>query len=462
MSGYYKEKIKIKRNDDKFLDGYARKERFISLNVNGFDDDYNGTAEFNGKTVHISNSVIGDSVKVYPFSLNKEVVTTKIEKIETPSENRVKPSCKYFPECGNCNLLHQNYEYQLGLKTKRINKIASKYKCYSQKCIPSLSHGSRNKAHFTFLNVGRKVALGFFNEETHEVVPIKSCAMQCGNFALAIEVVTAWANEERLSVYNPKNGSGLLRFAVCRIFENRIMVTIVATEKLRSLDKLYLKLTEKFSEVTLYQNVNFAKSNEVFSDEFIFVDGAKKLHGSLLGVEFDLGANSFYQVNDYITSKIYTAVLNEIKESDCDVVIDAYSGIGITSALFAKSGKKVISIEIVKKAVEDAKEIASKNGVYDKIKFIAADCVKILPKLKYEGKAVFFVDPPRKGLGSSVCKTIIGFAPEVILYLSCNPESLNRDLEILVKSGYKLNSVTPYDMFPNTKHVETLCVLEKV
>ena len=150
-----------------------------------------------------------------------------------------------------------------------------------------------------------------------------------------------------------------------------------------------------------------------------------------------------------------------MKASKCSTVLDLYSGIGITSMLFAKSGKKVVSIELVPEAVENARQLARLNGLESKIKMLCGDCKDVLPTLKHGNNTIFFVDPPRKGLGFSVCQDITKFRPQTIIYLSCSPSSLAQDLSVFTHRGYSIKSITPYDMFPNTRHVETLVVLER-
>ena len=177
-------------------------------------------------------------------------------------------------------------------------------------------------------------------------------------------------------------------------------------------------------------------------------------------MNFELSPDAFFQVNTEMAARMYSRILALAEEIAPKTVVDAYSGIGITSLLFAKAGMEVISVEQVRSAVEDARCMAKRNGLQDKVRALCGDCAKVLPGLKLRGDTLFFVDPPRRGLGESVCRTILNFAPKYVLYLSCGPEALAEDLKRLQKGGYKLKLAEPYDLFPHTEHVETICLLE--
>ena len=200
----------------------------------------------------------------------------------------------------------------------------------------------------------------------------------------------------------------------------------------------------------------------MFSQNFRSIAGPKKLRGELLGVKFELSPDAFFQVNTEMAEKMYSRILDMAKEIGPETVVDAYSGIGITSLLFARAGMQVTSIEQVPSAVEDAKAMIKYNKLSDKVRALCGDCAKVLPKLHPKGDTLFFVDPPRRGLGESVCRTIVGFGPKYLLYLSCGPEALAEDIRRLQKGGYKLRSAEPFDLFPHTDHVETICLLERV
>lgn len=471
MSGYYIKKT-IKRkprlSDDeckKIIASNKAVERTFTYKIAELNEDFNGISVNGNKKTIIKAALPGEVVETlsprFQHSKDKrEPLALGIKNIITPSKDRVTPICPHYGKCGGCQLLHVSYTKQLSLKTSIVNKIALKYGCHSDKTISANEFHYRNKVHLVFTKYEGKVAMGFFNEESHAAVPIKDCPLHGDWLSKLIKALSSWANNHHLSVYEPWTGKGLLRFAVARYINGALMLTIVATERIKN-DDLKTYISKDFKDVAIYTNINTSPSSQVFSDEFYHLpETAEKIKATMLGTTFALGNCSFFQINTQVAELIYAKVANEIKRSTADTVVDAYSGIGITSVMFAKTGKKVISIEIVKKAVEDARELAAQNGV--KLTQIVGDCNEVLSHLDCGNNSIFFVDPPRKGLGKSVCRSIMAFSPKEIIYLSCNPETLDYDLYQLTKSGYALTSITPYDMFPQTKHVETLCILKKL
>ena len=439
--------------------------RTKKLDIERIDSNFCGVAEVKGRIFHVKNVLLNERVEVeLPHlkdqSREKTYVYTPI-RIITPSPDRVDVSCPYANDCGNCNLLHCKYTAQLRDKAQRLNSTLNQIGVKSAKFIPSEQFAYRNKVHLAFTEVEKKTLVGFFNEETNRVVPVRRCQLHGAWFEKLVNVLNTWATDNRLRAFKPWEQEGLLRFAVCRHLKGRIMVTIVARENIRCMDKLYSMLDKEFKEVSLYLNINTQADSKVFSPKFIHYGGEKKLKGSILAINILLSPNSFFQVNEQIASEIYSKVLDYAATDDTDTIVDAYSGIGITSLLFASKGKNVVSIEVVPQAVEDAKELAALNNLQSKIKHICGDCNNILPKLKVDGRTTFFVDPPRKGLGAKVCETIIKFKPAKIVYLSCNPETLAEDLVRFKDGGYTVEEVTGYDMFPNTKHMESLVCLTR-
>ena len=439
--------------------------RTKKLDIEALDADFCGIAHMKGKTYRVRNTLPQERIETELPNLKnkdreKEYIYTP-SRIISASPDRVDIPCPYANVCGNCNLLHCSYDAQKRIKVQRFDDDLKEAGIKADNFISSSQFEYRNKVHLAFSESGRQTVVGFFNEENHNVIPVKECLLHGEWFKKLAAILTKWASENHITAFKPWAQTGVLRFAVCRHFNNNIMVTIVARENIRFMDKLYSALDKAFDEVSLYLNINTQNNSKVFSDKFIFINGKRKLHGNILGIDFYLSPNSFFQVNEEIASEIYSAVLEKISSLNADRIVDAYSGIGITSLLFASRGYNVTSIEIVPKAVDDAKELAELNNLKDNIKFICGDCNNILPKLDVTENTVFFVDPPRKGLGKNVSESIIRFKPKHIIYLSCDPTSLGCDLMLLQKGGYSVQSTVLFDMFPNTKHVEGLVVLSK-
>ncbi len=434
----------------------------LHIEVDKLNIDLFGVTIINDKPRLVKNAIPFELIEAEEEYVNGIGKVYKPVKIIEPSEFRVTPLCDKFEQCGNCNLLHMQYERQLREKTIMLKKhLRNVCDVYIDDCVASSNVEWRNKAHLVFSKKGKRTVVGFVNEESHKALEISECKMHGEWFSILAKILVKWAQSNALEPYIPEKHAGILRFAVARKIGDAIMLTIVSTTDISGkMDDLYSALCDSFKGVSLYNNINNQKNSMVFSDKFVHVCGEEKLNGSLLGVKYSLSPNSFLQTNEGVTEKIYSRILDIINKSGSNTVIDLYSGIGITSILFAKSGKDVISIESVKAAVEDAKLLAERNGVAGKIKMYCGDCKEILPRIKARN-SVFFVDPPRRGLGASVCNDIIRFSPKTLVYLSCNPETLASDLSLLTRKGYRISSVTPYDMFPNTRHVETLVVLYK-
>lgn len=441
------------------------KARLKKLDINELDDSFVGIAYSKNKTYLVKNVLEGERVEVeLPCLKNKEREKNYIHtprRIITASDDRVPTVCSYINSCGNCKLLHCRYEAQIQKKTNKVNAELSSAGLAVSSFTQSRQTNCRNKVHLAFTDDGKRTVVGFFNEETRRVVPVQKCHLHGDWFEKLVSILNKWATDNKLTAFKPWAKSGILRFAVCRYLNGNIMLTIVSRENIRCMNKLYNELCKSFQDVSLYLNINTQENSKVFSDKFIHINSSKKLSGKLLGIDIRLSPNSFFQVNEYIAEKIYSTVLDEAKKAAPDVIIDAYSGIGITSTLFAANGYNVTSIEIVPKAVEDAKELAKLNRIEHNINFICGDCNNILPKLTVSENSLFFVDPPRSGLGAQVCNSIIKFKPKHIIYLSCDIHSLHKDIDCLKNGGYFAESIQLFDMFPNTKHIEALVCIKK-
>lgn len=440
------------------------------LKVKHYDDDLCPTARIGSRIYHVSGAIDGETVNTKEYATNGRNVYSSVCEVLSASPNRVLPECKLCNACGGCSLMHINYEKQLEIKKNYVKKTLSNVvdPLIVDDTVSIEQFSTRNKLHLVFGGKIGNVKLGFFNPATKRVVDVKNCICHPSWYLVVYDILNSWANEYKFSVYDPKTSKGLLRFAAIRVLDNRIMLTLVVTsEKLcenkdktnACIDYLYQKLTEAFDSVSLWLNLNKERTNEVMSGRIVHLRGEKSLKATMLDNSIVLRPTSFFQVNEKMASRIYSDVLELAKRSGSRVMVDCFSGIGVTSLLFAKHFEKVLSVEIVQSAVACAKDMAKLNGT-ENIQFICADVNSVLPTLKIGSESTFFVDPPRAGLGEKICSSILKFAPSQIVYLSCNPETLKRDLEILC-GKYKVDLVRPYDMFPNTKHIETLVWLTR-
>lgn len=461
---YFKQQFKKARQEkraqtDDYFEEQTSQDKIFEIEK--LNDNFEGIAHKKGKMFVIKDALPGEKVEIKNIKKEEKVIKADIRRIVEPSEDRVSRKCKYADKCGACSLLHCSYSLQASLKRKHVSRKLTMLKGVTvNETVALKQFACRNKVHLVFSEENGAITLGFFNEETHRVVDIKRCILHGDWFDETVDILKEWAQENGISAYKPNIGKGVLRFAVIRKLKNNVMVTIVATSKPQNLNELYFNLKSLFDQVSLYVSVNTNKTNEVMSGKTEYVAGEKCLYGEMLGVKFLLGPQSFFQVNEAIAEKAYEKVRNIIKSTKAECVIDAYSGIGITSMLFAPCTKQVISIEINPEAVDDAKNLMALNGIKN-VKALCGDFNKILPTLSVPDNTVFFVDPPRAGLGDAVCRKIASFAPKTLIYMSCSPDTLKSDLFTLTANGYEITEVTPFDMFPNTKHIETLVCLTR-
>ncbi len=384
-----------------------------------------------------------------------------------------KITCEHFNICGGCNNLNIDYETQLKNKQQFVKECLNSFniKAGVNKTVGMFyPYKYRNKLHLAIRGTETKPEIGFFMENSNRVVSVNSCCLFDNWVKDVIEIIRQYILKFKISPYNKRTNIGILKYVTVRNINNEIILTLVVTSlNFGGRDWLLNLLKAKFKAVSLYACLNKRTDNAVFDERgFKHLGGYKKLRGEMLGVKFELSPNSFFQVNNEITNKIYKQVNQEINPYSNSVVLDLYSGIGITSCIFALNGAKVVSIESVPEAVNDAKNIIKLNGLENKITPYLGRCEQLITKINFNkivggvAEVSVFIDPPRIGCVKTVLDKILELKPNKIIYLSCNPETLARDLSVLVKYNYKLNSVTPFDMFPQTNHIETLAVLTKI
>lgn len=443
---------KSERNENKKI----AEDRYL-VTPAAYDENFKGLSTVGSCELVIDGAIVGEREEVEIKRKRGTTFYADFVKTDEPSPVRRPVRCKEFLSCGNCVFLHIAYEKQLKIKQEMAINALEPYFADVSETVSVGEFGYRNKAHLAFAEWNRKLILGFFDDLTHEIIPVKNCLLHAEWFKIASEIILEWARSRSLRAYNPRTGKGLLRYALLRKTDEGLMLTLVINGgKLSGTETLYNSLKEKFGKVSFYTCDNKSASSSVLSGKLRLEKGEEYLSGEMSGVKFTLSPDSFYQINEKAAARIYADVLSMISASPCETVIDCFSGIGITSALFAKSGKKVISIEIVPSAVRDARRIGALNDLSGHISYFCGDAAKILPKVGAAENSIFFVDPPRGGLGEKTALMITEFSPKEIIYLSCNPNSLKEDLKTIIENGYKIVSATPYDLFPQTKHIEIL------
>ena len=449
------------------------KGEILELDITSYGKDGEGVAKLDNFVIFIPGCLVGERVKVQVTDVKKAFAFAKVIKVITPSKERITPFCPIFFRCGGCEMQHVNYDYQLKVKRENVKNCIDKACKIDSNVNPVVcgekKFGYRNKVQIPIREVNGKAMAGFYKEGSHTFVPFEKskdaelgdCSLHTATMQLIIDKVVAWVNDNKISTYDEIKNKGIIRHLVLRRVDNSYSICLVINSNtLPKQKELIESLKELDLPFSLYVSQNLKQTNVIMGDKISCVYGEEKIEGAALGVKFTVNPNSFLQVNDEIRDKIYKAVIDEVEKDPDSIVFDVYSGIGILSNVFAKSAKKVIGIEIVKEAVEDANKLAKLNG-NDNITNICGDAAKELPRVIKEYKnqnTIVVIDPPRKGCDEKVLQSMLDAEPKKIAYISCNPATLARDLSML-QEKYDIISIEPYDMFPQTKHVETVALL---
>ena len=444
----------IKKND-------ILEVEILNLGCNG-----EGVAKVDGVVIFVPYTLPGEIVKIQIINTRQKAYIGKVLEILKPNMDRVDPKCPYFSKCGGCQLQHLKYEASLIFKQQLVSDAIQhigKIKCKINNCESSdKNYFYRNKLALPFDS--KNGLIGMFRTNSHSIVNIENCYIQEPWCKDLIAIFNDYVMTNQISIYDEITGKGLIRHLVARMANNKILISVVINGKvLPYREYLINKLNEKFNEFGLNINVNMTNSNVIMTDNFKHIYGLKEIEIEEYGVKYNINNASFMQVNEYIKRKIYNAVLDEVSTSD--IIIDAYSGAGLLTAILSKKCKFAYGIEIVKPAVDIANYLKTCNNISN-MQNICGDTTKELPKLIKKINSDFSVvlDPPRKGCSALVMETLAKVEPKKVIYISCNPSTLARDLRTFLdaNSNYEIKKIQPFDMFPNTKHVETLAVLETV
>lgn len=446
-----------------------KQDDVLIVDVTDYGMNGEGVAKSDGCVIFVPYAMAGERVKIKISYAKKDFATATLLEVLDPSPDRVKPPCNRFGRCGGCDLMHVAYAKQLSIKKDNLITTLRRVGHLEypvDDCVPSdKPFGYRNKVQLPFGIVNGKVALGFFRENSHKIVSITKCFLHEVWLEKLIGAVLQFCNENDISVYNEETGKGLLRHLVARKVGGALSVVFVINgDTLTRTDKLRASLDKEFDSYALYLSENRKRTNVIMGERLIpLVD--KKLTENVLGIEIGVNPLSFMQVNPYIRDEIYRRVVTALSESD--VVIDAFSGVGLMGAILAKKGKKVYAVEIIPEAVNDANAMARGNVIADNLTTICGDCTEVLPRLcdkllqeNPNAKISVIVDPPRKGLTPTVTDLLTSLPLTSICYVSCNPATLARDLTTLTQS-FTILSITPFDMFSQTRHLETLVCLTR-
>ncbi|MCW1928358.1 23S rRNA (uracil(1939)-C(5))-methyltransferase RlmD [Bhargavaea beijingensis] len=433
--------------------------------------DGSGVAKIDGYPLFIPGALPGETVEFMVTKTLKKYGFAKLLNIVEPSEDRVEPPCPVFPECGGCQIQHLSYEGQLERKRKMVRDVMdriAKLPDVPVHPVKGMEHPwrYRNKSQIPFAERdGGQVVAGFFRRGSHTIMDTETCLIQSTEADVVMRTIKHSLHELGIKAYDEQKDKGFLRHVVIRKGKatgETMVVLVTRTRKFKKKDEVVDLIRGVLPDVTsIVQNVNDRKTNVIMGDETIPLYGPPVITDKIGGVTFEISARSFYQINPDQTEVLYSQALDYANLSGHETVIDAYCGIGTISLFLAKQAKEVYGVEIVPQAIEDAKRNAEVNG-FTNTHFEAGAAEDVIPRWYKEGKRfdVLVVDPPRKGCDEHLLRTILDYRPKRLVYVSCNPATLARDLRILEDGGYKTKEVQPVDMFPQSSHVEAVTWME--
>lgn len=461
-----------------------KKNDIIVIKIEDMGTDGEGIGKTDGFPFFVKDAVIGDTVEAKITKVKKSYGYARLEKVLTPSSFRVTPKCRFHRQCGGCQLQALSYEKQLAFKQRKVRNHLVRIGGFSETEIDRLMEPIvgmeecfhyRNKAQFPIGTdkEGNTIA-GFYAGRTHSIIANTDCALGAPENKTILEAVLSYMKECHVKAYDETTGKGLIRHVLIRkgFASDELMVCLVIHgKKLPEADKLVSLLREIPNMTSVSYSINEKNTNVIMGETIVPLWGSAAIRDTIGDVTFSISPLSFYQVNPVQTRKLYRLAVEYADLKGEETVWDLYCGIGTISLFMARAAKQVYGVEIVPQAIEDAKANAALNHI-ENAAFFVGKAEEVLPAF-YEKKSrenaedamlhpdVIVVDPPRKGCDEKCLETMLKMQPERIVYVSCDSATLARDLKILCAGGYELRRVRAVDQFPQTVHVEGICLMSR-
>ncbi|MBU3097926.1 MULTISPECIES: 23S rRNA (uracil(1939)-C(5))-methyltransferase RlmD [Clostridium] len=451
--------IPVKKNED----------YIITIDNMGYEGE--GVGKIDGFTVFVAGAIVGEKVLIKIVKISKNFGFGKLLEIIEKSISRIEPVCDIYKSCGGCNLQHIDYASQLDFKTNRVNQVINRIGKLEKVIVhPTLGMESpynyRNKVQLPASNKNGEVKIGFYAARSHDIINMENCYIQDSVADIVVKLTRKWIKEFNIQCYNEENHQGILRHVMIRKGSKTGQVMVVLITNGKSLpykEEFIAIITKKIKGiVSVIQNINSEKTNVILGETCVTLWGKDTITDYIGEFKFEVSPLSFFQVNSVQTEVLYDKVLEYANLSGGEVVLDAYCGTGTISLFLSQKAKKVYGVEIVPQAIENAKINAKVNNVGN-TEFLVGEAEVIIPKLINDGVIadVVVVDPPRKGCDKTLLEAISDMGPKTIVYVSCDPGTLARDLGILNELGYITKEIQPVDMFPQTAHIENVARIEK-
>ncbi|MEX1308322.1 MAG: 23S rRNA (uracil(1939)-C(5))-methyltransferase RlmD [Eubacteriales bacterium] len=443
------------------------KNDVLTITATDLGVDGQGIAKKDGAVFFCNGLLPGETATAKVIKPTKRFFIARALEIEKESPDRVPAPCPVFKRCGGCTLQHLAYPAQTAFKTKRVadalNRIGGLDVTISDCVASPKMYGYRNKAMFPVTQKDGQILIGFFAKGSHDVVDIEACAIQHPAINQALTIVRAWLIDNAISVYDERTHLGLIRQIFARVTSNdALMVGLVSTSKnIPATKKLVDALKAIPTLKSVMVNVNTTKGNTLLGKTTHLLYGDEALIHTVDDLSFSVDLSAFLQVNTEQTENLYRAALDMAAITKDDTVVDLFCGIGTITLLAAKQAKAVYGIEYSKAAIDNANANARANGISNAA-FICGDCTEQFAQTAQKAGQVdvLIADPPRKGLDEALIAQILKAVPKRMVYVSCDPGTLARDLKQLAEK-YTIKQVVPFDMFPQTTHVETVVLLER-
>ncbi|MBQ8691098.1 MAG: 23S rRNA (uracil(1939)-C(5))-methyltransferase RlmD [Phascolarctobacterium sp.] len=447
----------------------VQKGEVIEINITGLGSSGEGVGKYQGFTVFVPGALPTETVKAKVGLVKKSYATAKIVEILEASAERVEPACPVYKECGGCQLQHLSYAGQLQMKEQQVRDALTRIGHLDTEVLPVIGCANpwnyRNKMQFpAAMGAEGKIEIGCYATATHSVVDTEGCLIQKEANNQVLLAVRKWMEKFSVSAYDEKTSKGLVRHVMSRVgvHSGEVMAVLItsAYDIPNKKELIDILVKDVPCLVSVIQNINKKSTNIIMGNKTRVIYGKPNIKDSLGALSFNVSAQSFFQVNSEQAEKLYNKALEYAALTGNETVVDVYCGTGTISLYMAKHAKNVYGIEIVAPAIEDAKKNAVANGCAN-AEFILGDAAVELPALLEGGVSpdVVLLDPPRAGCEGRVLEAITKVKPERIVYVSCNPASLARDLAYLEGNGYKITVVQPVDMFPFTSHVENVALI---
>ena len=445
----------------------AKKNEVYTLDIQGYGSGGEGVAHLNGQAVFIKGALAGERCAVQLLKVGKSAAWGRVQQVLTPSAHRQPPDCPQYPKCGGCALRHMDYSEELRFKRQRVEDALRRIGGWDGRV--EVIHGAaqperyRNKIQFP---VAQGPRVGFYRARSHEVIDAPDCLLQPLAATRLRAAFRAWMETHPIPTYDEKRHQGLIRHFYVRMNQAGESLCAVVANGDRLPHQAALVEALRAAEpglVGLVLSVNRAKTNVILGPDYRTLWGQDFLEDTLCGLRFRLSVPSFYQVNRAQTEVLYGRALELAGLTGTETVLDLYCGIGTITLCMARKAKRVIGAEVVPEAIADAKANALRNGI-ENATFLCGDAGEAALALAKQGISpqVVCVDPPRKGLSPDVIAAIAAMGPERVIYVSCDPGTLARDVKRLGERGYTLRCAEAVDLFPRTGHVETVCLLSKL